>query len=89
MSWLILKNTDGKPDAVFTMAVWAVTIVLFKVLFAGMSITVGERVLTAGIIDAGVIAAVLTPTLGAYVVRRHTDANAPHAHDASKIIGGS
>lgn len=69
----ILKNTDGKPDAVFTMAVWAFLVVLVKVLFAGSSVTIGEHVFGAGEIDGGVIAAILTPTLGAYVMRRHSD----------------
>lgn len=73
----VLKNSDGRSDAVFTMAVWAFVVVLAKVLFAGASLTIGGHTLGAGEIDGGVIAALLTPTLGAYVMRRHTDRHAP------------
>lgn len=69
---IILKNTDGKLDAVFTMAVWAFAVCLVKVLIAGLSVEVGGTVYSAGEADAGVIAALLTPTLGAYVARRAT-----------------
>lgn len=64
-----IKNTDGKPDAVLTMTLIGFMVVILKVLLAGAAI----GAFNAGAIDSGVIAAILTPTLGAYVARRYTD----------------
>ncbi len=64
MIWI--KNTDDKHDAVLTMAVLAFLLCLVKVALNGVF----------GTIDAGIIAALLTPTLGAYVARRYTTAMA-------------
>jgi hypothetical protein len=72
---LWIKNTDGERDAVLTMALLGFIIVLVKVLLAGVVLTWSEtRTFTFGTIDAATIAAVLAPTLGAYVARRYTDA---------------
>lgn len=71
MLWM--KNTEGKPDAVLTMAFLGFLVVLIKLLVAGGTLTIGSTVLTAGSVDAAMVAAVLTPTLGAYVARRYTD----------------
>lgn len=67
MAWM--KNTEGKADAVLTMSVIGFVVVLLKVLFS--DVTIGDW--TFGTIDAGTVAAILTPTLGAYVARRYTD----------------
>ena len=66
-----IRNTDGKRDAVLTMTLMGFIVVLFKFLFAGVTV----MGFSAGTIDASMIAAVLTPTLGAYVARRYTDKN--------------
>lgn len=67
MNWM--KNTSGSEDAMLTLSVVTLGIVLLKFLVSEMSI--GSLVF--GQLDAGVIAALLTPTLGAYVARRHSD----------------
>jgi hypothetical protein len=71
MLWL--KNTDGQPDAALTMAFLAFLAVLFKVVLNGASVIIGGNTYGAGTIDAGLVGALLTPTLGAYVFRRYTD----------------
>ncbi len=71
---LWIKNTDGKEDAVLTMAFVAFMVIILKVIFGGVEFSTGENFsMNFGVVDAGVIAALLTPTLGAYVARRHTD----------------
>lgn len=65
MRWM-LRNSRGRPDALLTFAVAAVAVVLAKVLLQG--VTVGTW--SFGGIDAGLVAAVLTPTLGAYTAKR-------------------
>jgi hypothetical protein len=68
---LWLSNTDGKKDAILTLAVVSVAVVLAKVLLAGVVIKSVNLGTPPG---ADVIAALLTPTLGAYVARRWGDA---------------
>ena len=78
---MLLKNTAGKPDAILTMSVAAMVIVLLKVLLGGFSVTLEDTlvvdgvktVISFGAIDGTVIGALLTPTLGAYVARRYTE----------------
>ena len=65
-----MSNTSGKRDAVLTMTFATVIVVLLKVLFSGVK--VGN--FAFGTMDAGLVAALLTPTLGAYVARRYTTA---------------
>ena len=73
MIWV--TNTKGKKDAILTLSLWGFFAVIGKVLLAGVAIElVAGHTINFGTIDAGVVAAVLTPTLGAYVARRHTDA---------------
>ena len=69
MTWL--KNSDGNPDAVLTMAFIGFVVVLLKVFLSGVTI-MGTDV-SLGVIDATTIGAVLVPTLGAYISRRYTD----------------
>jgi len=78
MTWI--TNTNGKPDAILTLSVVTLGVVLFKFFVSEMSF--GPIVF--GQIDGGTIAALLTPTLGAYVARRYTDANAPKGNDNAK-----
>lgn len=68
-----IRNTENRPDAVLTMTLLGFLIVIVKVLLAGMSVVVNGNTYGFGTIDAAVIAAVLTPTLGSYVARRYTD----------------
>lgn len=69
-----VKNSDGKPDAVLTFSLLAFLVVLVKFLIAGVVLDLNGVNYSFGTIDASVIAALLTPTLGAYVGRRYTDA---------------
>lgn len=70
-----VRNTDGEKDAVLTMALIGFIVIVAKVLLAGAIFTFGEnKSFQFGTIDAATIAAVLVPTLGAYISRRYTDA---------------
>jgi hypothetical protein len=51
------------------VVVTTVTVVLLKVLCAGLSIKIGANVVTMGSIDAATVAALLTPVLGALHLR--------------------
>ena len=73
MKWLWFENSDGKKDTMLSFAIVAFIVILFKVLFGGSEWTIGKEVWKILPIDAGTIGALLTPTLGAYVVRRYTD----------------
>lgn len=68
-----IKNTEGKKDAVLTMTLMGFIVILLKVALSGVTVTLLESSFSFGSVDALVVAAVLTPTLGAYVARRHTD----------------
>lgn len=68
MTWMV-RNSEGKRDAVLTMTLVGFAVILLKFLLAG--VTVGS--FTFGDVDATVIGALLTPTMGAYVARRYTD----------------
>jgi len=64
----MLKNSAGKADAMLTFSAGAVAVCIVKVGLAGVvafGFTFGPAP------DATVIAALLTPTLGAYVARRN------------------
>ena len=69
MNWI--TNTAGKPDAMLTLGMVSLGVVLVKFFIA--DIAIGPVVF--GQLDGLVIASILTPTLGAYVARRYTDAN--------------
>lgn len=70
---LWIKDTQDKPSAILTFTTIGFFIVMFKVLLSGATVSIMGKVFNFGTIDAATIAAVLTPTLGAYVARRHTD----------------
>jgi hypothetical protein len=61
----------GTRDILGKSAIATVGVVLLKVLFAGASVKLGEQAYSFGTIDAGMVAALLTPTLGAYVASLH------------------
>lgn len=78
MLWL--TNSDGKEDSMLTLGVISLGVVLLKFFLSEMSF--GSIVF--GNLDGMVVAAILTPTLGAYVARRYTDANAPKGKNDDK-----
>lgn len=88
-----VKNTSGKKDAMLTFSLIAFIVVILKFLFAGVIISIGTHSLTFGTADSAAIAAVLTPTFGAYVARRFSDRNTPQQTDeelspaAQKVAG--
>lgn len=67
MKWI--ENTNGKPDAILTLSVISLAVVLFKFFFSEISL----GPLQMGNLDGGVVTAILAPTLAAYVARRHSD----------------
>ena len=71
MLWI--KNTEGRADAILTMALMGFIVVLVKVLLVGVELDIAGAKYVFGTIDGTVVAAILTPTLGAYVTRRYTD----------------
>lgn len=74
--WLTNPGTE-KPDTMLTLGVYALGVVLLK--FLGSEMTFGP--ITFGNLDGAVVAAILTPTLSAYVVRRYTDTVKPPVKD--------
>lgn len=72
-----MNNSVGKPDSMLTLAVISLGVVLVKFFLSDIS--VGPLVF--GQLDGMVVTSILTPTLGAYVARRWTDANAPKNKD--------
>lgn len=69
MSFWIKHPRSDQEDTMLTVAIASVAVVLFKFLISG--VTLGTTNL--GTIDGLTIAAVLTPTLGAYVARKYKD----------------
>jgi hypothetical protein len=80
MNWMI-KNSDGKPDAMLTISVVAFATVTFNLILA----TFGTFTVPAAIplfggttfafseMSAGTMSSYLAPTLAAYCARRFTD----------------
>lgn len=65
----------------------AVTVVLFKTLVGGLTLKLWDQTLTFPVIDPGLVAAILTPTLGAFVTSLHDrfeDADGDGIPDAPK-----
>jgi hypothetical protein len=78
MNWI--KNSAGNEDAMLTLGVVSLGVVLLKFFLSEMSF----GTVIFGQLDGMVVASILTPTLGAYVARRYTDANAPKGDDNAK-----
>lgn len=66
--WLKHPNT-GRYDTMLSLAVYALGAVLLKFVFS--EINLGPVMM--GQLDAGVVASILTPTLGALAFKRHSD----------------
>lgn len=71
MLWM--KDTSGNKSATLTFAAGGFVIAAAKFLLSGTVLVLASRKIEFGAVDAASIAAILTPTLGAYVARRHTD----------------
>jgi len=71
MRWF--KNTDGKPDASFTMMVIAFVVVMIKVVFGGTDLTMLSWTLSIAQPDAELAAVLLAVPSAGYVARKHTD----------------
>jgi len=69
VKWVWIRDAKGQADTMLTFSVVAFALVCFKVLLGGLTI---KGYLIAPI-DPATIAALLTPTLTAYVARKYTD----------------
>ena len=71
--WM-MKNSNDKKDAVLTFAAVAFLFVMLRFLVSGVSFDVADKFnVDFGELDASLVAAVIAPTLGSYVMRRATD----------------
>ena len=68
---MLMNDSNGNKSWTHTMSVIAFFIVMLKVLFDGVTVTFGTFTYSFGMIDSFSIAAILGPTVGAYVVRHH------------------
>ena len=59
-----------KKDTMLTLSVYAFLAVLGKFLLNGVNITIMEKTVDFGTVDAALIGALLVPTLGAYTARK-------------------
>lgn len=62
-----------KPDTMLTFSTWALVSALFKFITNDVTLTVGDWSYNFGTVDAVLIGAIITPTLGAYVARKWKD----------------
>jgi len=70
-----IRGSDGRPDAVLTFALASIIVILFKILFAGLTITLGSLVFAITAPDATTIGTVFTPMLAAYVSNKYVNLN--------------
>jgi len=83
MNFPWIKHPRSKqPDTMLTFSTWAVLTALFKFLMNGTILIIGSWSYNFGVIDSMLMAAILTPTLGAYVARKWKDS--PDATKESK-----
>lgn len=67
-----IKHPRSKePDTMLTLATYASFAAIFKFLTNGVELHIEHYVLNLGTVDAGLVAAILTPTLGSYVMRKN------------------
>jgi hypothetical protein len=74
---LWITNTEGKPDAILTMTFIGFIVILLKYVVSDVTLNILSFSLNFGNVDAASMAALLAPTLGAYVARRFTDKKFP------------
>ena len=72
MSLWIKHPRSGTEDTMLTLGVLASLSAIGKFLLNGVAIQVADKTINFGTVDATLIAAILTPTLGAYVARKYT-----------------
>lgn len=68
-------DKDGKIDPLLTFTFFAVMVILFKLLFAGATLTISHFTWTVTAPDATVIGAAWSPTLVAYVANKYVNYN--------------
>ena len=69
MRWF--KNGDGKEDAVLSMTWLGFLVIITRVAVGGLTINAFGQSLAFPQVDSGLVAAILTPTLGAYVAHQY------------------
>lgn len=80
MGWM-MRNSSGKRDAILTMTVWTVIIVLFRTLVSGLTFTLKGHPVSFNSMDAALAGALFGPLLAAYCGRRYTDKKFPDVTD--------
>jgi hypothetical protein len=80
MKFWIKHPRTGEADAMLTLGVYSLVVVLLKFMFSETAF--GPVVF--GQLDAGVVAAILTPTLGAYAARKYTDSMTSNKNSGDK-----
>jgi hypothetical protein len=84
-----IKSGDGHEDPVLTMAWIGFIVIIFRVAVNELTIKLWGQTLTFAKIDPIVIAAVLGPTLGAYVANHYNNMkNSPFYQKLRKDIDG-
>lgn len=73
MKFWLNHPRSGEPDAMLTIAVYATLTCLAKFLLNGVTVEILDKTINFGTVDAGLLTALLTPTLLAYVGRKFTD----------------
>lgn len=75
---------SGKPDTMLTIAIASTAITLGKFLLHGVSFSLGDFSLAFGSLEATLVGAILTPTLGAYCFRKYSDSPDKKAKSAPR-----
>jgi predicted transporter len=70
MKLWIKHPRSNSYDAMLSVAVYTLGIVLFKYTLNGVVLTLETFTINLGTTDAALVAALLTPTLGAYAARK-------------------
>ena len=68
-----INNTRGRPDAMLTLAIVGFAVAIFRFFLGGVNFSYSGHTVNVAPSDGGSIAALLGPTLGAYVARRHSE----------------
>lgn len=61
---------SGEKDTMLSLSVYAFAAVLAKFLLNGVSLTLLDKTINFGTVDATLIGALITPTLAAYTARK-------------------
>lgn len=85
---MMLKDSKGNKSLTATLSIVGFIIVMLKFLLSGAQIDVAGFSYSFGTIDSLSIAAILTPILGTYAYRRHTEAvHGSTPVDETMIVG--